>query len=172
MRLLAQLAAALLLVVFLAVLSGSAASDNGAAVAAVSDVRVALAVVEGHRTTNSPLHVIIENASGEPQSHFEEWNSWGYGNLTVEWTDAAGNTGKVAKVPGVWTVNFPSTVTLQPGDALVREVSFDSKLWQGWPEVPSGATLTLQVTYHSSGEPAADGWTGSVTAKVQTVLFR
>src|SRR5690242_19112612 len=89
------------------------------------DVKVSLAVPEGYKTSSSPLHVIIENVGTKPQQHFEEWNSWGHGILSVEWADAAGNHGAVSKVPGGWDRNGPSTVAVEPGEALVREITFD-----------------------------------------------
>ena len=129
-------------------------------------------MTEGAHTTKSRLHVIIENVGDKPQRHFEEWNSWGYGNVTVEWTDAGGKTGTVAKVPGRFTRNYPSTVTLQPGEALVREVSFDPQLWQGWPEIATGTKLELKVIYQTTPDPKVSSWTGKVSSKGQTVRFR
>ncbi|MBC7819140.1 MAG: PQQ-binding-like beta-propeller repeat protein [Planctomycetaceae bacterium] len=137
-----------------------------------ADVRVLLSVPEGAHATTSPLHVIIENISDKPQSHFEEWNSWGYGNVTVEWTDAGGKVGTVAKVPGIFTKNYPSTVTLQPGEALVRKISFAPQVWQGWPEIPKGTKLRLKVIYQTAPDPKVSSWTGKVSSKEQTVLFR
>jgi beta-lactamase regulating signal transducer with metallopeptidase domain len=136
------------------------------------DVRVLLAVTGRAHSTTVPLHVIIENISHKPQSHFEERNSWGYANVTVEWTDASGKSGTVAKVPAIFTVNFPSTVTLQPGEALVRKISFEPHLWQGWPEIPKGTKLRLKVSYQTAPDPKYPSWTGKVSSPEQTVLFR
>jgi hypothetical protein len=157
---------------FLSAVPRAARSDNEVGSAKKPNVKVLLAVVEGYNTTKSPLRVIIENISDKPQRHFEEWNSWGYGNLTLEWTDANGKTGTVAKVPGSWDKNGPSTVVLKPGEALVREISFDSKLWHGWPAIASGTQLRLKVTYRSGGRPDSDGWTGEVHTQEKTVRFR
>ena len=172
MRYLASLIITVSTVMFLSAVPRAARSDNQVGIAKKTDVKVSLAVVEGYKTTNSPLHVIIENISDKPQRHFEEWNSWGYGNLTLEWTDANGKTGNVAKVPGSWDKNGPSTVVLKPGEALVREISFDSKLWHGWAAIASGTKLRLKVTYRSAGRPDSDGWTGEVDAQEKTVTFR
>jgi hypothetical protein len=136
------------------------------------NVKVSLAVPEGYKTVSSPLHVIIENVGNTPQQHFEEWNSWGYGNLSVEWSDESGNEGTVSKVPGSWDRNGPTTVTLQPGDALVREISFDEKLWRGWPKIKYETTLTLKVVYRAESHQDSPGWIGTVEAKSRAVLFR
>ncbi len=137
-----------------------------------AEVKVSLAVTEGYRITKTPLHAIIENTSDRPQDHFEEWNSWGYGNLAIKWTDSTGKTGTVTRILKGWDRNFPSTVTLQPGEALVREITFDPKDWQGWPEVPGGSRLKLQVTYESSSEPRSSGWAGKVSSKERTFFFQ
>jgi hypothetical protein len=172
MRYFAALTITVLAIMFLGAVPPSAPSDNKVGIAKKPDVKVSLAEVEGYDTTKSPLHVIIENISEKPQSHFEEWNSLGYGNLTLEWRDANGKTGNVAKVPGRWDRNGPTTVVLEPGEALVREISFDSKLWQGWPAIAYGTKLRLKVIYHSAGRPDSDGWTGEVAAQEKTVTFR
>jgi hypothetical protein len=172
MRYIAALTIMLLAVMFLTAVPYTACSENQVGIAKKTDVKVALAVVEGYQTTKSALHIIIENISDKPQRHFEEWNSWGYGNLTLEWTDANGKTGNVAKVPGSWDRNGPSTVILEPGEALVREITFDSKLWHVWPAIAYGTKLRLKVTYRSAGRPDADGWTGEVHTQEKTVTFR
>jgi hypothetical protein len=156
-----------ILIALLAIAGVSPAGDTP--LAEDPGVRVALAIVEGQQDIHKPLHVIIENISGKPQEHFSEWNSWGYGNLSVKWTDAAGKMGVVKKVPGAWHRNGPATTVLQPGESLVRELSFDPKLWVGWPALTNGSKLSVKVTYRSTGEPKIDGsgagWVGEVTSK-------
>jgi hypothetical protein len=177
MRHLTALIIALLFVaLFFAVRPRSVRSQGAVILSEKPDVKVSLAVVEGGRqSAASAFRVIIENISDKPQSHFDEWNSWGYYNLSLQWTNADGKTGTVAKVPRGWDQNGPNVTILQPGEALVREVSFDPKLWQGWPVGTGSITLTLKVTYNSTGEPkilnSATGWTGMVVSKEQTVVI-
>jgi hypothetical protein len=140
------------------------------------DVKISLAVPErGRQIATSPLHVIIQNISDKPQSHFDEWNSWGYGNLSLHWTDSDGKTGTVTKVARGWDRNGPTVTTLQPGEALVREISFDPELWHGWPEATGEFTLTVIVTYRATGDPvvpnAAAGWTGTVSSNKRAVII-
>jgi hypothetical protein len=172
MRRFVMFASGLLLVASLTALPRLARSALRAEGAAKPEVRVSLAVPEGYNTLKSPLHVIIENVSSAPQQHFEEWNSWGYGNLTVAWTAADGTTGTVKKVPGVFTRNIPTAITLQPGQSLVREIHFDAKLWEGWPAIARFDKLTLQVTYEVKSDPKAPAWSGKVTSEEQTILIR
>ena len=176
MRHLTALIIALLFVaLFFAVRPRSVRAQDAVILSEKPDVKVSLAVMEPHQGTTPLLHVIIENISNKPQSHFDEWNSWGYCNLSLQWTDADGKTGTVAKVPRGWDRNFPTATILQPGEALVRGVSFDPKLWQGWPTGTGSITLTLKVLYHSKDEPkipnSATGWTGTVVSKEQTVVI-
>jgi hypothetical protein len=51
------------------------------------------------QTSHQCLAIVIENTSRQAQGHFDEWNSWGYFNLALEWTDAQGKSGTVTKVP-------------------------------------------------------------------------
>jgi len=147
------------------------ARSDGVGAAKKPDVKIAMAVVERFQRTDRPLRVIIENVSDKPQQHFDEWNSWGYFNLTLEWTDASGKTGTVRKVARSWTRNFPSTTTLKPGEALVREITFDPKVWQGWPDISERTKLALKVSYHVAPRPDADGWTGAINSEEQTVTI-
>ena len=167
------------LVVFmvLAVIPRSASPVG--AVPARPEVTVSLGIVErGRIGTDGALHVIIANTSDQPdakpQSHFDEWNSWGYDNVTLEWKDAEGHWGTVTKAPRELGMEMlPTTTDLKPGDALVREISFDPKVWRGWPTFTDRLTrYTLKVTYRSTGDPKvpeARGWTGSVASKEQIV---
>ena len=159
---------------FLAAISRPAHSQDAAPRPARPELKVMLAVVEPHFNTTAALHVIIENISPKPQGHFDEWNSWGYNNLTLQWTDAQGRKGTVTKVPREWDQNGPTTTILQPGRALVRDISFDPKLWQGWPVINNDTKLTVKVTYHAAFDPPlgplpAWTWTGTITSGEQAI---
>jgi len=174
MRHFAAIIMTLLFMTFFVALPRFARSAGGEAVVENNDVKVSLAVNEGPLSTQSTLHVIIENISKKPQNHFEERYSWGYGNLSLQWTDAQGKTGAVTRVPRGWNKNFPATVVLQPGEALVREISFDPKLWEGWPAIKGQTLLTVMVTYRATGKPAMPnvvGWIGTVTSKEQPITI-
>jgi hypothetical protein len=140
-------------------------------------VRVSIALTEGsltegNRTTESPLFVIIENVSTAPQQHFEEWNSWGYGNVEIAWQADDQRTGVARKVPGVFTRNIPTTITLQPGDLFVRQVTFDPDLWQGWPEMPHSTRWELTATYRSIDDRQVGAWSGEVKSPPRSILIR
>ena len=140
-------------------------------VAPPSDVRVFLAVFEGYGHAKKPLHVIIQNTGDKAQHHFEEWNSWGYGNLTVQWSDESGKTGTMTKIAKGWDKNHPTTVTLQPGEALVREIIFDPQLWEGLPAIRQGIKLRLKVQYQSKPEKDVPVWVGSRTSPARDVVL-
>ena len=144
-----------------------------------SDVKVIIAVREYLRESKkNPIQVVIENTSDNPQAHFDEWNSWGYYNLTLAWTDRKGNTGVVEKVPNNWDKNAASTTILKPGDALVREISFDS-VWKGWPD--DLTDVTIQAVYQSKvrkddlpmfARERVTPWIGTARSKAQAVSIQ
>ena len=77
------------------------------------------------------------------------------------------------EAPKTWKrLDVPMPAKPGPGEALVREISFDPKLWHGWPAIAYGTKLRLKVTYRSAGRSDAAGWTGEVHAQEQTVTFR
>ena len=143
----------------------------GAGKAEPSNVRVALAVPEGYGQAKKPLHVIIQNTGDKPQHHFEEWNSWGYGNLTIQWSDESGKTGTMTKISKGWDKNHPTTVTLQPGEALVREITFDPELWEGGPAIRQGMKLRLTVHYQSKPEKDVAVWVGKSNSPARDLVL-
>jgi hypothetical protein len=153
---------------------GAFLSERQSAFGAIADqaVRVAVAVPEGYRTLESRLYVIVENVSDGPQQHFEEWNSWGYDNVEIAWRADDHRTGTVRKVPGAWDRNAPTTITLQPGDSLVREVTFNPELWQGWPEMLHSTRWVVTATYRSLDDRQVGAWTGEATSPSRSVLIR
>ena len=76
------------------------------------------------------FHVVVQNTSNETIRLWEEWNSWGYYNLTFEVFDVNGKLlGVAQKKPQNWTVNFPSFLELKPKQVHVIDVYFHSFDW-------------------------------------------
>jgi hypothetical protein len=126
---------------------------------------------DGLITTNRSLHVLVRNVSGKPQWLYEEWNSWGYSSISLQWTDEQGHSGIVAKLDADFTKNFPSTKLLEPGGEIVRSISFDPKIWSGWPPITCQTRLTVKVIYDTIGcenPRARKAWIGSVTSDERT----
>lgn len=69
------------------------------------------------------INVLFINHTDTAVSFFEDWNSWGYYNLSFE--IRSGNTSfLITKKERDWPKNFPSFKTLFPGDSL--ELRFDN----------------------------------------------
>jgi hypothetical protein len=136
-----------------------------------SNLQVSLAVSEGYGQAEKPLHAIIQNTGDQPQQHFEEWNSWGYGNLMLQWTDESGKIGTMKKIAKGWNRNHPTTVTLLPGEALVREITFDPERWEGGPAIRRGMKLRLQVLYQSKPEKDVPVWVGKSSSPARDVVM-
>ena len=76
------------------------------------------------------FHVVVQNTSNETIRLWEEWNSWGYYNLTFEVFDVNGKLlGVAQKKPQTWTMNFPSFLELKPKQVHVIDVYFHSFDW-------------------------------------------
>ena len=71
------------------------------------------------------INVVLQNTSSKPINIFEEWNSWGYDNLTLKITKVDGKFLDkpliVSKGVMAWSANFSSAETLSPGEVRVRE---------------------------------------------------
>ena len=87
-----------------------------------SDLSIALHRGDPH------LNVVLQNTSKEPIHIFQEWNSWGYQNLTLQITAVDGKTlDKPLEIKGgprMWVANTASTDVIEVGQTMVREVRF------------------------------------------------
>jgi len=118
------------------------------------------------------LQVVIENTSATPQGIIDEWNSWGYFNLTLDYTLPNGIRKSMAKKHDViWTMNYPSFTTLQPGQCLVRDVFFDPKIWSGLPEVTKDTVVSVTATL-TQDENGAAIWHGNIQSAPVQVSMR
>lgn len=122
-------------------------------------------------TLNQPsqhFHVVVTNVSGKPIRLWREWCSWGYYMLSFRVTDENGKVTEVKKGPCEWKKNYPDWTTLQPGDHMVYEVSFDERTWpdvaleQGKArQVRMSAVIEVKPDMDSERE---DVWTGTVAS--------
>jgi hypothetical protein len=110
-----------------------------------------------------PLHVVIENISSAPQNVFEEWNSFGYFALTLEYATQDGVKGVMCKRIVGWTRNWSTFIVLQPGQVLVRDVFLDPKFWSGLPTVRGDATIITVKAIFTQGSGLDDPvWQGKI----------
>lgn len=82
------------------------------------------------RQSGAYFNVVVTNRSKHDLRLWETWNSWGYFNLSFDVLDENGRVvSTVSKRPRAWTVNFPSWVTIKPGEHFVLKVDFDPDIW-------------------------------------------
>jgi hypothetical protein len=120
---------------------------------------------------HAPLHVVLTNVSDRPLRIIDDWNSWGYFNLTLQYTAADGTSHKIEKVGRDWTRNFLTDTTLAPGQMLVRDVAFDPAIWTG---LPDAGVVTVTATFKQDepkelDQKGAAYWSG--TAESAAVKF-
>lgn len=136
------------------------------------EIRVVVATPEGGgwmvRDEKSAVEVVVENVSGKPLSLYQSWNSWGFDNVRLEW-EVGGKTGTVTAMDRSWSKNFPSTTTVPPGGAIVRQVDIGN-MWFGWPALKEGMKLNLRAVYESKQE--GGGWLGKAESEPVTVDVR
>ncbi len=100
------------------------------------------------KSDKRPFYVVLTNKSGIVQHLWEEWNSWGYYNLSFEFTDSTNKTWLVKRGDWAFTINAPGWFSLDPGETHVFSVTFPSN-WQDLPkaEGPPHVFVTLRAIY-------------------------
>jgi len=81
------------------------------------------------------FYVVLTNVSSEPQAVWEYWNSWGYQTLSFELTTEDGKKFLVSRRQGEFTMNFPSTFLIEPGEHQVYAIRLD-EWWETRPSLP------------------------------------
>ena len=124
----------------------------------------------------SDFYVVLTNVSSEPQAVWEEWNSWGYETISFEATTGDGKKFIISRKPQIFTVNFPSTFLIQPGEHKVYDIRLD-KWWAAHPALPrvDETSITLRAIYevHPTPESAQyKVWTGRVESHGYRLTLR
>jgi len=141
-----------------------------------------LAIVPGRRgitmAQNKPdeFYVVLTNISKKPQAVWESWNSWGYKNISFEFTIPDGRKVIVFEGPQDFTRNFPSTFLIEPGEHQVYAIRLD-KWWETHPSLPKAdeMAITLRAIYEVRPTPEAAKykvWTGRLESKSYNFALR
>jgi hypothetical protein len=122
------------------------------------------------------FYVILTNISKDPQSVWEDWNSWGYYAISFELTTADGKYFVLSKKQAGFTKNFPSTFTIDPGEHQVYPVKLD-QWWETHPALPKTdeMPITLKAVYEISPTPEATHykvWTGRIESHNYKFVLR
>ena len=121
----------------------------------------------GHK---SDFHVVLTNQSDSDIRLWEEWNSWGFNNLTFEVLDDKGKSvGTIKKMSHNWTVNGPSYVELAPNQHHVIDVNLNCFKWDVPPEPldegeePPDYRLVAKYTVSECADSREQSvWTGTI----------
>jgi hypothetical protein len=118
--------------------------------------------------------VIIENISDRAQQIIDESNSSGYGSLHFEYVASDGQKKQIQKKPREWPKYMHTLTTLQPGEAIVRDIFLDDAIWTDLP-VPknkgANANVRLQAIFEQGPEPGTNAWQGRVTSAEESITF-
>ncbi|HEY4815809.1 MAG TPA: hypothetical protein VIH67_00165 [Candidatus Acidoferrum sp.] len=122
------------------------------------------------------FYVVLTNVSSEPQAVWEYWNSWGYRMISFELTTVNGKKFLVSKRPEDFTVNFPSTFLIEPGEHQVYAIRLD-EWWETHPSLPKTdeTPITLKAFYEIAPTPEAAQhkvWTGRLESRSYNFKLR
>ncbi len=123
----------------------------------------------------SHFHVVIENVSTEPQPIIDEWNSWGYFNLTFEYTAADGQRHAMEKLPRAWKGNELTTSKLKPGEVEVRDIYLNNQIWSNLPVPARGETkVRIRAVFQQKleGFDIPGLWQGRIESPEMELTFR
>ena len=112
------------------------------------------------------FYVVLTNVSTGAQPVWVYWNSWGYQTLSFEFTMADGQKIVVSKRQQGFTVNFPATFLIPPGEYQVYPIRLD-KDWDTGSKLSKLAetTVTVKAIYEVSTTTESQQykvWTGRV----------
>jgi len=86
------------------------------------------------------IAVELRNSSDKPINVFDEWDSWGAYDLTLEIKEVDGKVLdkplSVIKGPMMWLANFSSSEEIAPGKAVIRHVRLRTPLRMLSPSLP------------------------------------
>ena len=127
----------------------------------------------------SHFHVVLRNESAETTRLWEEWNPWGFFNLTFELFDSNEKSlGEIQKIPISWTRNFPSFLELKPKQIHVIDVYLNPITWNmpikpmGNREGPNKYNLVVTYSVPKCAESDKHGvWVGSLKSKPIPITF-
>lgn len=102
-----------------------------------------------------PFYVVLTNITDHNLMVWDERCSWGYFNLSFEFTDKVGKSTKVEKLPIGFTVNFPAGFVVLPGRHYVIPVRLYSqdKSDREWTNVGKlDGPMTVKAIYKCTNE--------------------
>jgi hypothetical protein len=115
------------------------------------------------------FYVVITNVSGQAQSIWQQRNSWGYKAISFQLTTSDGKTFLLSKKDQQFTINFPSTFVIGPGEHQVYPVKLDEQ-WRTSPQIPQSPEMSVALKAIYEVAPTAEAkaqnvWIGRVESR-------
>jgi hypothetical protein len=104
---------------------------------------------------SDPFQVVLTNTTDHDLILWGEWCSWGYSNLSFEFSSKDGKVTKVFRPMTTWTRNGPDAFTVRPGKHFVLTVTLRSreKTHANWSGVESlEGLMTVKAIYKCTDE--------------------
>lgn len=123
------------------------------------------------------LHVVVTNVSSENVLLWKDWNSWGYGNLSLQAIFPDGEK-MIKRIPPPegWDGDFPDFWAVKPGESIILEIDMSTGEWRGFPDL-YGEQVPAQLTaiYENKTDPLAEAydiWVGKLASTPVEVIFK
>ena len=122
------------------------------------------------------FHVVLRNISSVPVKIWKDWNSWGYYNLSLSFSNSDTSFTISKKSPTNWDGDFADYWTVPAGESLVLDIDMRAGVWKGLPDL-YGETMTgkIKATYENKPDALAAEfgiWTGKLTTASLPVIFK
>jgi len=123
-----------------------------------------------------PFYVVLTNTTDHDLMVWKEWCSWGYFNLSFEFTDKDGKGIHVQKTGREWEKNFPDPFVVGAGKHYVLAVTLKAEDWEGTENLDG--PMIMKAIYknpkpNKSSEFIESAWAGQVESEpIQVTIER
>jgi hypothetical protein len=94
--------------------------------------------------------VKLTNVSAKPLRLFEDWNSWGYYQLSFQVVLKSGKEIVLRRGSKVWTMNYASTILVGPGESYeLKPEEFGEMHWPGSAILKTEGEVSIRAIYSS-----------------------
>lgn len=116
-------------------------------------------------------HLVLSNQLKETVRVWQDWNSWGYYNITFELA-VGDSTYHIKKKSIIWTRNFPSFWLLKPGESHEFKPNLSREIWEGLPVGINGKGMLKAIYQIEEDKETKEHkvWTGRIESEEIEVI--